>query len=61
MVAALIGNDYHFVGDTVAGGFLGWIGGLWIARLLGVKRQNESAVRGPMKSAEIANSASVPL
>jgi membrane-associated phospholipid phosphatase len=41
MVAALVGNDYHFVGDTVAGGFLGWIGGLWIARLLGVKNKHE--------------------
>ncbi len=36
MVAALVGNDYHFVGDCIAGGFLGWIGGTWIARLLGV-------------------------
>ena len=36
MVAALLGNDYHFVGDCIGGGFLGWIGGLWMARLMGV-------------------------
>jgi membrane-associated phospholipid phosphatase len=27
--ASLILTDYHFVGDVIAGGVLGWIGGVW--------------------------------
>jgi membrane-associated phospholipid phosphatase len=36
MVVALVGNNYHFVGDCVAGGFLGSIGGAWTAHFLGL-------------------------
>ena len=37
MVVALVGNNYHFVGDCVAGAFLGSIGGAWTAHLLGLQ------------------------
>jgi membrane-associated phospholipid phosphatase len=33
MLVALVGMDYHFVGDVVAGGTLGAIVGSWAARL----------------------------
>ena len=34
VVGALVGDNYHFVGDCVAGGLLGSLGGVWAARLL---------------------------
>ena len=36
VVVGLLGADYHFVGDMLAGGFLGAAAGVWIARLSGV-------------------------
>jgi membrane-associated phospholipid phosphatase len=36
VVVGLLGADYHFVGDMLAGGFLGTASGVWIARLSGV-------------------------
>jgi membrane-associated phospholipid phosphatase len=36
VVVGLVSNNYHFVGDIVAGAFLGSIVGAWSARLLGV-------------------------
>ena len=45
MVVALVGNNYHFVGDCVAGGFLGSIGGAWTAHFLGLRAvRNENRI-----------------
>jgi membrane-associated phospholipid phosphatase len=30
----LVITNYHFVGDVVAGGFLGWLGGVWTVRFM---------------------------
>ncbi len=61
MVAALVGNDYHFVGDCIAGGFLGWIGGLWMAKLLGVTESGAVSHLNHSKSERGASSAATPL
>ncbi len=34
IVVLLVIGNYHFVGDTVGGGFLGWLGGVWTVKLL---------------------------
>jgi membrane-associated phospholipid phosphatase len=34
VASCLVITNYHFVGDIVAGAFLGWLGGLWSAHLL---------------------------
>jgi membrane-associated phospholipid phosphatase len=39
MTAALVGMNYHFVGDTVGGGFVGGIVGAYTAFLCGLGRQ----------------------
>lgn len=36
VVVGLVGNDYHFVGDVVAGGFLGWLCGRWSFAVFGL-------------------------
>jgi membrane-associated phospholipid phosphatase len=36
MLVALVGMDYHFVGDVVAGSVLGGIVGAWVVRLSGI-------------------------
>lgn len=33
IIAALVGSNYHFVGDTVAGAFLGSLTGVYVVRL----------------------------
>jgi membrane-associated phospholipid phosphatase len=39
MCAALIGLNYHFVGDVIGGAVLGWITGAWIGHAFrGIKR-----------------------
>lgn len=38
VVVGLVGNNYHFVGDTVAGGFLGTLTGIWTCALFGLSR-----------------------
>ena len=30
----LIITNYHFVGDIIAGGFIGWLGGAWAVQLM---------------------------
>jgi membrane-associated phospholipid phosphatase len=45
VVVGLIGNNYHFVGDTVAGGFLGAILGAYVARFFGLARPPTSGER----------------
>jgi membrane-associated phospholipid phosphatase len=34
VASCLVITNYHFVGDIIAGAFLGWLGGLWTAHLL---------------------------
>lgn len=41
VIAGLIGNNYHFVGDTVAGGFVGGIVGAYTSRLVGSLMNDE--------------------
>lgn len=36
IIFGLVANNYHFVGDTVGGLFLGFICGAWTARLMGL-------------------------
>ena len=44
MLIALVGMDYHFVGDIIAGSTLGALVGVWAARLSGI---DQSAVIAP--------------
>jgi membrane-associated phospholipid phosphatase len=46
MVVALVGNNYHFVGDCVAGAFLGSIGGAWTAHFLGLSARTAGNASG---------------
>jgi membrane-associated phospholipid phosphatase len=52
MVVALVGNNYHFVGDCVAGGFLGSIGGAWTAWLLGLTSRSRFKDLAPGSTGE---------
>jgi membrane-associated phospholipid phosphatase len=42
MVVALVGMDYHFVGDVVAGSALGGIVGAWAARLSSIDSESRT-------------------
>jgi membrane-associated phospholipid phosphatase len=42
VVGGLIGNNYHFVGDTVAGGFLGSLTGIWSCAVFGLSFGKQS-------------------
>jgi len=37
IAVSLVGMDYHFVGDVIAGGFLGGIVGMWTAQCCGLR------------------------
>jgi membrane-associated phospholipid phosphatase len=61
MVVALVGNNYHFVGDCVAGGFLGSIGGAWTAHVLGLRACRRNGELAPGSAGGLrGDSASTP-
>jgi membrane-associated phospholipid phosphatase len=42
VVVGLVGNNYHFVGDTVAGGLLGALTGMWSCAVFGLSPDQKS-------------------
>lgn len=42
MLVALVGMNYHFVGDVIAGSVLGGVGGAWAARLATLSGQSRT-------------------
>jgi membrane-associated phospholipid phosphatase len=45
VVVGLVGDNYHFVGDTIAGATLGWLSGVWASRLASLRPSGEGARR----------------
>jgi membrane-associated phospholipid phosphatase len=37
MLVALVAMNYHFVGDVIAGGVVGWLVGVWAARFCAIR------------------------
>jgi membrane-associated phospholipid phosphatase len=47
VVVGLIADNYHFVGDCIAGGYLGWISGAYVSACLGVNRRWMQGIQPP--------------